>query len=236
MNPQLGGVVGIARPIPDVATFVTPVFSDSNGEYVVQEIAGGRVVGFQPVVLGEEFQSLTCRIAVHIGDPPIYGFESVSGDLLMSPAHLLSSVLPMHPEFHDSSAPALPYTRAAILRFMNSVAGSVADSELPCPYVMRFRKPESATEFVAWHLVKEASYVETIEQLKDPTLRQAKDQAKEMIVSARAQIEQEINAAKESLRKEVVALAVEGAEKVLLREVDASAHREELTKLASKLQ
>ena len=50
-----------------------------------------------------------------------------------------------------------------------------------------------------------------------------------------AEIDQQIHQAREALRGEVVALAVSGAEQVLMREVDASAHDEALGKLAAQL-
>ena len=47
--------------------------------------------------------------------------------------------------------------------------------------------------------------------------------------------EQEVNRAREHLRQEVVTLAIAGAEKVLKREVDASAHESTLNDLATQL-
>ena len=53
--------------------------------------------------------------------------------------------------------------------------------------------------------------------------------------SARAEIEVEINRARDELRRQVAAIAVAGAEQVLGREIDAARHREILDKLASEL-
>jgi len=52
---------------------------------------------------------------------------------------------------------------------------------------------------------------------------------------ADAEIEQEINRAREHLRQEVVTLAISGAEKVLKREVDKEAHASSLNELATQL-
>ncbi len=56
-----------------------------------------------------------------------------------------------------------------------------------------------------------------------------------LIAQARAEIEQEANRAREALRGQVAAIAVEGTRQLLGREVDAAAHQDLLNKLASEL-
>ena len=63
----------------------------------------------------------------------------------------------------------------------------------------------------------------------------AKVEGDRIIAGAKAEIDQEINRAKEGLRSQVSALAVAGAEKILRKEIDASAHSEMLSKLAAEL-
>ena len=58
---------------------------------------------------------------------------------------------------------------------------------------------------------------------------------KSQLDAARAEIEVEINRAREELRAQVARIAVAGAEKVLGREIDANAHRDLLGKLAAEL-
>jgi len=58
---------------------------------------------------------------------------------------------------------------------------------------------------------------------------------KRQLEAARAEIGVETNRAREELRGQVARIAVAGAEKVLAREIDANAHRELLTRLASEL-
>ncbi len=53
--------------------------------------------------------------------------------------------------------------------------------------------------------------------------------------SALAEVEVEMNRARNELRKQVAVIAVAGAEKVLAREIDANRHRELLDQLASEL-
>jgi F-type H+-transporting ATPase subunit b len=52
---------------------------------------------------------------------------------------------------------------------------------------------------------------------------------------ARAEIEVEMNRARDELRGQVAAIAVAGAERILAREIDAAAHRELLDQLATEL-
>ncbi|MBF0470216.1 MAG: F0F1 ATP synthase subunit B [Gammaproteobacteria bacterium] len=56
-----------------------------------------------------------------------------------------------------------------------------------------------------------------------------------IITAARAEIEQEVNRAKEELRKQVALLAVEGASRVIKREIDAKTHDELLASVAAQI-
>jgi F-type H+-transporting ATPase subunit b len=58
---------------------------------------------------------------------------------------------------------------------------------------------------------------------------------KRQIDAARAEIGAETNRAREELRTQVAKIAVAGAETVLAREIDAKAHSDILSKLASEL-
>lgn len=73
--------------------------------------------------------------------------------------------------------------------------------------------------------------VQVIEEQKD----QARGEAERIIAGAKAEIDQEVNRAKEALRERVAELAVAGAEQILRREVDAKAHAELLAGLKSRL-
>lgn len=56
-----------------------------------------------------------------------------------------------------------------------------------------------------------------------------------LLESARADIDVDMNRARDELRAQVAAIAVAGAERILAREIDASAHRELLDRLAAEL-
>ena len=72
---------------------------------------------------------------------------------------------------------------------------------------------------------------ETIEAAKG----QAKAEADRILASAKAEIEQEIQRAREALRNQVADLAVAGASKILKREVDAKAHADLLAAIQREL-
>ena len=102
---------------------------------------------------------------------------------------------------------------------------------------------------------------ELAEQRAVEVIREAKDQAKEilalahkrgdeivddakgdgraegerMLRAAEAEMEQQMNQAREQLRADVVKLALQGAQQVLGRDVDEKAHTEQLNRLAEQL-
>jgi F-type H+-transporting ATPase subunit b len=55
------------------------------------------------------------------------------------------------------------------------------------------------------------------------------------LAAARAEVEQEVNRAREELRGQVSAIAVASAEKILRREIDSKAHEDILSRLAAEL-
>ena len=63
----------------------------------------------------------------------------------------------------------------------------------------------------------------------------AGEEGSRMIAGAKAEIEQEVSRARETLRTQVALLAVAGAEQILRREVDAKAHADLLASVQSQL-
>lgn len=72
-------------------------------------------------------------------------------------------------------------------------------------------------------------------QIVDEAKDQAREEGKRIIAGANAEIEQEVNRAKEALRAQVSAIAIAGAEKILARSIDKAANEEMLNKLAAEL-
>lgn len=77
------------------------------------------------------------------------------------------------------------------------------------------------------------------ERLAQSMVEEAKSRASEegakIIAAAHAEAEQESTKARETLREQVAALAVRGAEQILRREVDAKAHADLLGQLKAQL-
>jgi F-type H+-transporting ATPase subunit b len=63
----------------------------------------------------------------------------------------------------------------------------------------------------------------------------ASDEAARILANAKADAEQQVTKARETLRGEVAALAVKGAEQILRREVNPAVHAELLTQLQTAL-
>jgi len=70
-----------------------------------------------------------------------------------------------------------------------------------------------------------------IEEARD----KAKEEGRRQLVAAQAEIEQEINKAREVLRARVAELAVQGAEKILRKEIDADAHKDIVQSVANQI-
>ncbi len=72
---------------------------------------------------------------------------------------------------------------------------------------------------------------EIVEEAKDD----AKEEAGRIVIAANAEIEQEVNRAKEHLRQQVAGITIAGAEKVLKREIDESAHSDIVDDLIAQI-
>jgi F-type H+-transporting ATPase subunit b len=72
-------------------------------------------------------------------------------------------------------------------------------------------------------------------QIVDEAKQAATQESGRIVAGAKAEIEQEVSRARETLRGQVAALAVAGAEQILRREVDAKAHADLLATVQSEL-
>lgn len=72
---------------------------------------------------------------------------------------------------------------------------------------------------------------EIVDEAKD----NARVEAERIKTAAESEIDQQINSAKEQLRKEVSAIAISGAEKILGREVNEAAHSQVLDELVAQI-
>jgi F-type H+-transporting ATPase subunit b len=69
----------------------------------------------------------------------------------------------------------------------------------------------------------------------DEAKARATEEGNKIIAAARAEAEQEVVKARETLREQVAALAVKGAEQILHKEVNASVHADLLSRLKTEL-
>ena len=63
----------------------------------------------------------------------------------------------------------------------------------------------------------------------------AGEERERILTAAQGEVEQEVNRARDTLRGQVGAIAVAGAEQILAREIDASAHRDLLDRLSAEI-
>ena len=98
---------------------------------------------------------------------------------------------------------------------------------------------QKAEELVAQAKSQANEIIAKAEKRHNEIVDEAKDNARvegdRIVSAARAEIDKEINQAKEELRKNVATLAVAGAQKIIAKEIDASAHNAMLDDLAAKL-
>ena len=69
----------------------------------------------------------------------------------------------------------------------------------------------------------------------DDAKKTAAEEAARIVAAARAEAEQQVTRVREELRGQVAALAVQGAEQILKREVNAEAHAALLSQLSTEL-
>jgi F-type H+-transporting ATPase subunit b len=98
---------------------------------------------------------------------------------------------------------------------------------------------EKAVERLKEAKEEAAGIVDSANKRANQIVEEAKDaavvEADRVKASAHAEIEQESNRAREALRRQVAALSLAGAEKVLGAEIDQASHNELLEKLAQEL-
>ncbi len=72
-------------------------------------------------------------------------------------------------------------------------------------------------------------------EIIDEAKNAAREEGERLKVAAEAEIEREVAKAREDLRKDVSTIALQGVEKILSKEVDASVHSKVLDELASQI-
>jgi F-type H+-transporting ATPase subunit b len=98
---------------------------------------------------------------------------------------------------------------------------------------------QKATEVIKEAKGEAANIIAQAQKRASEIVEEAKDNARvegeRLVAAANAEIDQEVNRAKEQLRGQVVTLAVAGAGRVLNREIDAAGHEQLLDDLVSQI-
>jgi len=98
---------------------------------------------------------------------------------------------------------------------------------------------ERAAELLKEAKVSSAGIIDQANKRANQIIDEAKDKARDegsrIKAGAQAEIDQQMNQAREQLRQQVAVLAVAGAEKILESTVDQKTHAEMLNKLAASL-
>ncbi len=113
-------LVGISRAVPGIESFVTPVFADSSGTYVVQRGERNRIESFDGISLDDEFQPLSVGIKSSIGDDCLHCFEIAQGAFAFAPARRLANFL----SANENSWRHRAQTARAVQRFIADVERS----------------------------------------------------------------------------------------------------------------
>lgn len=135
----------------------------------------------------------------------------------------------------------MKYVWPAITNAMEVRANKIADGLDAADRAMRDLElaQNKASEQMKEAKKEAAALIEQANKRASQIVEEAKDQARaegdRLKTAAAAEIQQEINRAREELRGQVAALALAGAEKVLGASIDENANRELVDKLAAQL-
>lgn len=98
---------------------------------------------------------------------------------------------------------------------------------------------DKATDQLKEAKLQAAALIEEAKKRSTQIIEESKDRAREegerLKAAAQADIDQELNRAREELRGQLATLVVAGAEKILERAIDRDAHRDLIDQLAAQL-
>lgn len=130
-----------------------------------------------------------------------------------------------------------PHLEAAITERQNKIAEGLAAAEKGT-HDLELAK-ESASKTLKEAKAQAAELIDQAKKRHSEIVDSAKDdaraEAEKILNGAKAEIEQEVNRAREQLRAQLATLAVAGAEKILERNIDASAQNDIVEKLVAEL-
>jgi hypothetical protein len=124
-------LIGFCRRMPEVYTFVTPIFLNDAGTAVAQldELYVDRVSSFQPADISSDFVPVEFDLSAKVGGALLHGFEVSDGALVFGHARMLARYLSNTLESSPGYRRSRPRTTAAIERFLDFAASQSAAAE-----------------------------------------------------------------------------------------------------------
>jgi hypothetical protein len=131
---ELSLMVGFCRHIPDVQTFITPVFLHSDGTYVTQydKEGIGLVTAFRPIATNVGFERTSLDLGTKCGNCVLYGFE-LFDSVVIGHAPVLAQYLQKKLKPLKDYQARFPRTMDAVkrfIRFANNLKNTPSDGYL----------------------------------------------------------------------------------------------------------
>lgn len=135
----------------------------------------------------------------------------------------------------------MKYIWPALIAAMEERQKKIADGLDAADRAMRDLElaQDKATDQLKEAKIQAAALIDEAKKRSAQIIEESKDRAREegerLKVAAQADIDQELNRAREELRGQLATLVVTGAEKILQRSIDQNAHRDLIDQLAAQL-
>lgn len=135
----------------------------------------------------------------------------------------------------------MKYVWPALIAAMEERQKKIADGLDAADRAMRDLElaQDKATDQLKEAKIQAAALIDEAKKRSAQIIEESKERAREegerLKVAAQADIDQELNRAREELRGQLATLVVTGAEKILQRSIDQNAHRDLIDQLAAQL-
>lgn len=135
----------------------------------------------------------------------------------------------------------MKYIWPALIAAMEERQKKIADGLDAADRAMRDLElaQDKATDQLKEAKIQAAALIDEAKKRSAQIIEESKERAREegerLKVAAQADIDQELNRAREELRGQLATLVVTGAEKILQRSIDQNAHRDLIDQLAAQL-
>lgn len=134
-------LAGIARVVPDVLTFATPIFVDAAGAYLSQREHDDIVDGFDYVSIGEDVSPVSSLLWNAVGNSCIHGFEVNSGEFIFGSSRRLAAFLKENEGLWAAKRGTADLVQRLIERSRSDVLSRTSDTQ---PLVRAFVRERAA--------------------------------------------------------------------------------------------